>query len=297
MAAAPAVSIDLAKNFWIAAMAWLDVWCKDGVINETITTNFTDAIYAYVEGDTKKKENFEIRLKKLQWWGHVVKGLPGGLTDLKKIAKEYIWDSFLKGPEQVALLEANVPMAFEGGNEQYKKEGSVTVSRYLDVISKEPVYMCAGSTPCPPAVLKIFTESKTDPVVTAKANSKVSANPYGFMVVWENAIMFKTNDAKNPEGKPPGPGAACSIVSTVKGHRMKLEQLGEILAKYNAGNKFDLTEALLGLGPRKLSGASSFCALMEVVMRWMDVRRELYGGLRYFYRPLSSFYSKHKSKK
>ena len=291
-------SVDLAKKFWLEAMTWLDIWAKDGyAIDESIPSTLTDAIYNYVEGDTKKKDNIEIRLKKLQWWGKVVSSLPAGLTDLKRAAKEFIWDSFLKGPEQVALLEQNVSMASEGGSEHYKTEGGTTVSRYMDLDTKAPVYLCAGGTACPPSVLKIFNESKTDPVVRATANSKVSANPYGFMVVWENAIMFKTNDAKNAEGKPPGSGAACSIVSNVKGHRMKLVQLGDIFAKYHEGNHFELTEDLLASGPRKLTGAHSFCALMEIVLRWMDIRKEKYGNLRYFYRPLSSFYSGHKSKK
>ena len=297
---APTSSVDLAKAFWLQAMAWLDIWAKDDyVIEENIPTALTDAIYNYVEGDTKKKDNFEIRLKKLQWWGKALQVIPvaGGLADLKRVAKQYIWDSFFKGPEQIAMLEQSVSMASEGGSEQYKTEGSITISRYLDIQTKEPVYLCAGSTACPPSVLKIFNDSKTDPVVRAVANSKVSANPYGFMVVWENEIKFKTNDAKNEEGKPPGSGAACSIVSNVSGHRIKLVEIGKILARYNAGNKFELTEELLSTGQRKLTGAPSFCALMEIVLRWMDIRKELYGGLRYFYRPLSSFYSKHKSKK
>ena len=299
--AAPASSVDLAKRLWLEAMAWLNIWAKDGyAINENIPSTLTDAIYNYVEGDTKKKDNIEIRLKKLQWWGKAISGastVPGGMTDLKRAAKEFIWDSFLKGPEQVALLEQAVSMAPDGGSEQFRTEGSTTVSRYLDLETKAPVYLCAGSTACPPSVLKIFNESKTDPVVRATANSRVSANPYGFMVIWENATMFKTNDAKNAEGSPPGGGAACSIVSNVKGHRMKLVQIGDILAKYNQGNRFELTEDLLASGPRKLTGAHSFCALLEIVLRWMDIRRETYGNLRYFYRPLSSFYSGHKSKK
>ena len=299
--AAPASSVDLAKRLWLEAMAWLNIWAKDGyVINENIPSTLTDAIYNYVEGDTKKKDNIEIRLKKLQWWGKAISGastVPGGMTDLKRAAKEFIWDSFLKGPEQVALLEQAVSMAPDGGSEQFRTEGSTTVSRYLDLETKAPVYLCAGSTACPPSVLKIFNESKTDPVVRATANSRVSANPYGFMVIWENATMFKTNDAKNAEGSPPGGGAACSIVSNVKGHRMKLVQIGDILAKYHEGNRFELTEDLLASGPRKLTGAHSFCALLEIVLRWMDIRRETYGNLRYFYRPLSSFYSGHKSKK
>lgn len=296
--AAAASSVDLAKTLWLEAMTWLNVWCKEGyAIEESIPSTLTDALYAYLEGDSKKKDIIETRLKKLQWWGKAISGVPAGITDLKRVAKEFIWDSFLKGPEQVALLEQAVSMAPDGGSEQYKTEGTTTISRYLDLDTKAPVYLCAGSTVCPPSVLKIFTESKTDPVVRAIANSRVSANPYGFMVVWENAIMFKTNDAKNAEGKPPGSGAACSIVSNVKGHRMKLVQLGDILAKYHEGNRFELTEDLLATGPRKLTGAPSFCTLMEIVMRWMDIRRASYGGLRYFYRPLSSFYSNHKSKK
>ena len=296
--AAEPSSVEGVKAFWAASITWLNSWCKEGVsIEEDISSDYSDAIYSYVEGDGKKKDNYETRLKKLQWWGHAIRELPGGLNDLRRVAIEYIWDSFLKGPEQVALLEANVPMAAEGGSEQYRKEGSISVSRYMDIATKEPVYLCAGSTPCPPSVLKIFSESKTDPVVTAKANINVSANPYGFMVVWEKAIMFKTNEPKNDEGKPPGGGAACSIVSNVKGHRMKIVLLGDILARYNAGNRFELTEELLASGPRKLTGAPSFCALMEIVMRWMDIRRELYGNKRYFYRPLSSFYSKHKTRK
>uniref|UniRef100_A0A6C0DJE6 Helicase ATP-binding domain-containing protein n=1 Tax=viral metagenome TaxID=1070528 RepID=A0A6C0DJE6_9ZZZZ len=307
-------SVELAKKTWLEAMKWLDIWTKEGyVIEENIPSSLTDALYAYLEGDSKKRENIETRLKKLQWWGialtrKVIKNedgsykilpfvVPGGLNDLKRAAKEFIWDSFLNGPEQVALLEQSVSMAPEGGSEQFRIEGSITVSRFMDIETKAPVYLCAGSTPCPPSVLKIFNESKTDPVVLAKANSKVSANPYGFMVVWENAIMFKTNDAKNEEGKPPGGGAACSIVSNVKGHRMKLVELGKTLARFHEGNTFELTEDLLASGPRKLTGAPSFCALMEIVLRWMDIRREKYGNLRYFYRPLSSFYSKHKSKK
>jgi hypothetical protein len=296
--AAPASSVDLAKTLWLEAITWINVWCKeDYAIEESIPSTLTDALYAYLEGDSKKKDIIETSLKKLQWWGKAISGIPGGIADLKRVAKEFIWDSFLKGPEQVALLDKAISMAPDGGSEQFRTEGSTTISRFLDLDTKAPVYLCAGSTVCPPSVLKIFTESKTDPVVRAVANSKVSANPYGFMVVWENAIMFKTNDAKNEEGKPPGGGAACSIVSNVKGHRMKLVQLGDILARYHQGNRFELTEDLLASGPRKLTGAPSFCALMEIVMRWMDIRKETYGNLRYFYRPLSSFYSGHKSKK
>jgi hypothetical protein len=106
--------------------------------------------------------------------------------------------------------------------------------------------------------------------------------------------MFKTNEPK-PEGVPPAGGAACSIVSNVTGHRKKLVLLGEILNRFT-GYRFDLTDEIL-TGTRKITSAVNYCALMEIVMRWMDLRRTKYGGLRYFYRPLSAYYSGHKEKK
>ena len=304
-------SLKYIRNFWNTAVSWVNSWCKSGVvITKDIPEDLSDSIIDYVERDDKKKENIKTRLEMLQWWGKAITRrvigkdkdgidvyeaytVPGGLDQLNKVAKEFIWDSFFKGPEQIQLLNEDLESAKSAASEQILNAGSINAVRYMDIGKKEPIYQCSGA-PCPPSVLKLFTDSKIDPVVNAKANKKVSANPYGFMVVWENDIMFKTNDAKNEEGKPPGSGAACSIVSNVKGHRMKLVELGKILAKYHDGNQFELTEESLS---KSLNGAPSYCALTEIIMRWMDLRKESYGSKRYFYRPLSSYYSGHKSKK
>ena len=291
-------TLDQAREFWKQANIWIDSWAKDDAtaISETIPNTdanpLSKAILAYVE-DPSKKDNVEIRLKKLQWWGRTLIGLDG-MRDLRTIAREFIWDSFLKGTEQAALLRENVPYASEAGNEQALVAGTVEAQRYISLTTREVVYMC-GETVCAPSIVQIFTGSKTDPVVNAKANQNVTAEEYGFMVPWDaNTMIFKIN-APKPEGKDPGGGAACSIVSTISAHRKKIVDLGKILTRYTEKN-FDLTDEIL-TGTRKLSGAPSFCALMEIVMRWMDSRRALYGNKRFFYRPLSAYYSKHRSKK
>jgi hypothetical protein len=296
-------SLKYIRNFWNTAVSWVNSWCKPSVaITKFIPEDLSDAIVDYVERDDKKKENIKTRLEMLQWWGHAIAG--EGISDLNKVAKEFIWDSFFKGPEHIQLLNEDLDSAKSAGSEQVLAAGSIKAIRYMDIGKKEPIYQCSGA-PCPPSVLKLFTDSKIDEVVNAKANKKVSANPYGFMVVWENDIMFKTNDAKNEEGKPPGSGAACSIVSNVKGHRMKLVELGKILAEFHKDNKSFLyikeketmVYALSEENLKSLNGAPSYCALTEIIMRWMDLRKDSYGGKRYFYRPLSSYYSGHKSKK
>lgn len=300
------INMELTRTFWSEINTWIDTWAKEGTEASTILENITDTpgnplsttILRYVDNDSKKKENIESRLKKLQWWARSIGNLPNGLSDMRKVARQFVWDSFLKGPEQLILLEEGVAYAEEAGNEQIIASGSITGYRYLDVLTRIPLYKCSsptGTTLCPPSVLQLFTSSKTDPVINAKATPTTAAEIYGFMVPWENIMMFKTN---SPKPKDPGQGAACAIVSTVSAHRKKLVQLGIILERYDTEKKpYDLTDQILSKGGRALTGAANFCALMEIVMRWMDIRRERYGGLKFFYRPLSSFYSKHKSKK
>ena len=295
-------SVDLARAVWSQVSSWIDTWAKDTATPESIVENIPNsatnplskAILDYFENDSGKNKNIEDRLKKLQWWGKVVARKPEDLKDLRTAAKQFAWDMILKGEDQVLLLQEGGANLEEVKGEQEIKSGTVTAFRYMDVTTQLPVYVCNGSV-CPPSVLQLFVGSKTDPVINARANQTTTAELYGFMIPWQNSIMFKTNEPK-PVGKDPGPGAACSIVSTVKSHRTKIIQLGAILARYDAGNIYDLSDDIL-TGARKLTGAPAFCALMEIIMRWMDIRKEKYGGLRFFYRPLSAFYSKHKSRK
>ncbi len=297
------LNINTLRSFWTEVNKWIDEWAKDGTSPEKIIENIPDSpgnplstsILKYVNNDNTKKENIESRLTKLQWWGRSIANTTNGLRDLRIVARQFAFDSFLKGPEQVALLEEEAVHIEDVGNEQTLTSGSVKAYRFLDISKHEPVYKC-GATVCPPSIIQLFISSKTDPVINAKAHQRVAGELYGFMVPWGNIMMFKTNTPK-PAGKEPSSGKACSIVSTVKGHKMTLIELGTIIARYDDGKTYDLTDKLITERKPVLTGASNYCALVEIVMRWMDVRRDQYGGLHYFYRPLSSFYSKHKGKK
>ena len=300
-------NITLVKAFWIEANTWIDSWNFDTVpAVESIPANLSKVILEYLEGDNDKKIREETRLKKLQWWGRSIgvsaaaaaaaataAALEENLEDLKKVARQYIWDNFIKSKEQISLLQEGVPYQDIAADEQIVVLESVTAFRMLDIESGKSLYVC-GDRLCADSLVQQFEKSKTDTIISSKANQRVSAEIYGFMVPWEGNIMFKTN-APKPEGSVPAMGAACSIVSNVTGHRKKIVLLGEILKRFT-GSDYDLTEESLTV-TRRMTSAINFCALMEIVMRWMDVRRAKYGGLRYFYRPISSFYSGHKGKK
>ena len=297
---------------WTAANEWIDEWSTRGVITESISDALSTSIATLVEGDKDKKDNIESRLKKLQWWGYsipkqsiasagggagTVQKVQDELDDLRTIARQYIWDTFIKGPDQITLIQRQAPHIDEVANEQIVRYGERTILRYLDVESGSVLYICEDGSRCDKsdaAVYRQLLQSKTDTFLLSQANQRFAANFYGFMVPWEKAsIIFKTNDKPSVEGKDPSRGLACAIISTVKTHLRKLEVLGTILNTKH-GSHFSLTEADLSSGPRRLVGAHSYCALLEIVLRWMDLRRASYDSRRFFYRPISSYYSKHR---
>jgi hypothetical protein len=286
--------LSLVKAFWIEANTWIDSWNYDTApAVEGIPATLTKTILEYLEGDKLKKDTIETRLKKLQWWGRSIGAVEEGLQDLKKVGRQFVWDNFIKPREQIGLLQEGVPYQDMAADEQIVVLETITAFRLLDIETSKPLYVC-GDKFCADSLVQQFEKSKTDTIIASKANQRVSAEIYGFMVPWEGNIMFKTNVPK-PEGTAPAGGAACAIVSNVSGHRAKIILLGDILSRFT-GLNYDLTNEALTV-TRKMTSAINYCALMEIVMRWMDVRRAKYGGLRYFYRPLSSFYSGHKGKK
>ena len=289
------------SQFWAAANAWIDSFAAP--YNEGVSQEFDPLILRIAGNDIDRRDNIKIRITKLQWWARSVATAiaadPTGIADLKKIARQFIWDSFLKPDEQHYLYTMEVPYLEEAIDpEQMVTAGvgpaAIKAFRYLDPISHEPIYLCETGV-CAPSVLNIFKTSVKDTVIRAVADETTASEIYGTLLPWERSYIFKTH-APKPKGKDPSGGAACAIVSTVSGHKKKLVEIGDILARHSEGKHFDLTDDQFKTG-RKLQGAASFCALTEIVLRWMDMRRAKYGGLRFFYRPLSAYYSKHKSKK
>jgi len=300
-------------KMWTDINTWIDAWTATNPIVEKISDELSTSISAFVGGDKEKRENIESRLKKLQWWGQslLVKGLSVGgaagdkeraeeVLDLQVVARQYVWDTFIRGKDQVILIQQNAVHKDTVANEQIVDFGGRRVIRYLDVDSGTVVYICEDGSRCDRSDAAAYRQmllSKTDEYLQVRANQRTSAQFYGFMVPWERStLIFKTNDKPAVEGKDPGRGLACALISTVKTHMRKLEVLGNILSD-KSGSQYSLTDATLASGPRKLTGAHSYCALLEIILRWMDRRNSKYNSLRYFYRPISSYYSKHRVSK
>jgi hypothetical protein len=145
--------------FWVEANNWIDSWGE-----ELPPIGFTKAILDYVEGDAAKKDNIETRLKNLLWWAKALTTVEGGIDDLKTVARQFIWDSFIKGREQIALLQTGVPYQDLAANEQIVVLDAITAFRFLREETKKAAYVC-GQTLCADSLVIQFEKSKTDEVV------------------------------------------------------------------------------------------------------------------------------------
>lgn len=302
IAAAPPVDVDTVflVNFWTQLNRWIDDFKAPMV--ETVPKELVSLLLTLANKDVDKRDNLEQRLKRLQWWGKSILMMNGDLSDLQTVARQFVWDNFLNVDQQLALYtsdESYIEIVADPEYQATSGSGSkrVTAYRYLKIDTKSVVYLCNPSTKtvCSPAEIQAYTSSKTDIVITAVADQTTTGELYGALVPWENGLMFKSYKPVK-KGKEPSGGSACVISSTVSAHKKKLIELGLILARYTGGSHFDLLDDTFKKGaPRNLSGASNLCTLMEIILRWMDLRKQYYGNLRYFYRPISAFYSKHTS--
>jgi len=80
-------------------------------------------------------------------------------------------------------------------------------------------------------------------------------------------------------------GEKCDNVSNINKHRVKVVELGEIMAAAGKGN-YSLTEEILDRSKRKIENVKRMCMLLDFVLRYMDNMGVQ--GRRWFYRPIEA---------
>jgi len=113
---------------------------------------------------------------------------------------------------------------------------------------------------------------------------------YGFLSAKRGQQVFKTQ-APHPTGGKPDRGQECSYDSAPKEKIERLVMLGKILEKSGMSN-LDLKEGILVQRSREIKNATSYCSLMELVLRYMDNKRV--SNKKWFFRSIESYYTKHR---
>lgn len=309
-------SVDDVAAFWEAIVEWVDEMAATTKAIP-IPIEFLTKI-SRLAGEDKAVEKRISQIVAIVRWFQIAyhssapaaggAGVSRDTTVFKRTLLEFFWDNWLTLAEQKALSDD--PHAAD--RENIYNLGGMNVHRFLNAESKKPEFLCKGE-PCSKAVAdtvgrakddrlanRIVSDETTADVVIApneKGKPTVQQLVYGFMVPKKGAIVFKTNNAPG-EGEKVGRGAECSIVSNTTSHMMKLIHLGLYMASKGLSD-MNLREAKFYesrkddiYGTLEVKNATRICALMELVLRYMEVQRV--GGRHWFYRPVAAYYSGHR---
>ena len=198
---------------------------------------------------------------------------------------EYIWDNFLTSQEQYTLFK-NKRVPFKIAEEQIVKD---KYFRYMNLNAPyNIIYMCDTKI-CQPSVIEYL---ESEDVTYTQANVQTTGKGYGFLVPIKGSLTFKCNSSVARVGSNPEGGQGCKIISTLSPHIEALVNLGNILK--DAGlNDLDLNKDVFEK-KRSFKNVQRYCALRELVLRFMDAKRVK--GLRWFYRPIAATKSNHGKK-
>jgi hypothetical protein len=308
VAAAPVAAAPAAlRSFWSASKAEAEAIARGSAASADFSDAFKAALKEKYPGELYD-EVYE-RISIINWLYEDIYTSPiyktdedktRDLTALSKTFLEFMWDEMLRPDEQEILLDDDT--AKDVAREQIivipeTKSESIHSFRYVDVSTvNEIIYKCDGKVCI--STIKTLLEDK-DPLKNLKIDATTTGALYGFIVprVDLEKLVFKTSDGSSKNG------AECALVDTREIHVKKLISIGDILEK-GGHSRFMLTSEAIKAASgaakskaynRKLKNVPRLCALMNIILRFIDILR--IGDKRYFYRPIASIKGGHKGKK
>lgn len=243
------------------------------------------AINEKYKGNTELIKYNIFRIEMIYWLYISLKNNRESRIFYADVVLEYIWDNFLTSQEQILLLK-KVPNKIS--------EEQVVNNKYFRYINLQKPYDIKYISL---ENNKLIVESlqdrleENDPYKSLKANTDTTGKGYGFIVPIDGVLTFKTNKDVARVGDLPEGGQGCKIISRLAPHIESLILLGNIL-KESGANDLELNrEVLEGTSSRSFKNVQRYCAVRELVLRFMDLKKV--NGLRWFYRPISSHKTEH----
>jgi hypothetical protein len=212
---------------------------------------------------------------------------------LSYVTLEFVWDYCLMYNEQIELSK-------EKDNEVIQKVAAehLLKNNVFRYISPNPpfniMYWC-DTKPCDQIIIDMMEKDTTEKYSIIKANVETTSNYYGFLVPKSGSIvtlkLVGINSRVAEVDNVPPSGAECKGIQTKAPKLDLLYKLAEYLK--NAGlPDFDLNKLILeSTADRIPKNTNAYCALIEFVLRWMDIKQVK--NRRWFYRPISAYKTKH----
>ena len=253
-----------------------------GTLSSELPSSITEVIIEKYKGNKDLITYNIMRIEMVNWLYISIKNSADDRRLYAYVVLEYIWDNFLTSKEQFTLLSIAPKKVIE---EQIVGDKSFRSVKLQSPYNIEYLSRANGQRLAPSEIEYL---ELNDTYNDLKTNVDTTGKGYGFMVPIKDVITFKSNKDVARVGDLPEGGQGCKIISTLAPHVEALINLGRIIRE-SQPTDYDLNKEKFAI--RKFSNVQRYCALRELVLRFMDVKKMK--GLRWFYRPISSYKTKH----
>jgi len=214
---------------------------------------------------------------------------------LRSVILEYLWDEWLDAATQLSYYNSKDEEILNIATENITRSGSYEAFRYIDSQTNILKYICEDGQPCPAGVVDAF--SKTDePIKGVKAVQGKTGFMYGFVVPKTGNMVFKTHNP-HKEGEKVSGGQECGNVAS-KDYVNKLKSISSEIIKqdvpitdFDEKNFYMKADRAENKKSIEISNSTQGCTLLNLVLRFMDKLNV--DGKRWFFRPVSAYYSGH----
>ena len=215
--------------------------------------------------------------------------------NFKTVVLEYLWDEWLDSTTQISYYNTKDPLILSIANENIVRSGDYEAFRYIDSQTNILKYICENGEPCPKGIVDAFSKT-ADIIKESRAIEGITGFMYGFVVPKTGNMVFKTHNP-HKEGEIVKGGQECGNVAS-KEYINKLKGISKEIIKHKVAIK-DFDEANFYKKADKAENKKSIeisnntqgCTLLDLVLRFMD--KVKVDGKRWFFRPLSAYYSGH----
>lgn len=210
----------------------------------------------------------------------------------RKVLIEYFWDKWITTEEQLqlAMKSETAALSIVIPADTVYQLGTVKINRFLNPNDGKIIYQCQDGNPCQRVIIDEIGRDKNDHIQKILVNQDTTGPLYGFIVPKKGGIMvFKTSEPPESSTIKVSRGSECANVSSIDIHISKLVRLGTYMSGIGNTN-YGMTVGILA-GERKLTNSTRVCALMEIMLRYMDNIH--IDSKRWFYRPVPAYYSGH----
>jgi len=216
----------------------------------------------------------------------------------KSAVLEYLWDEWIDSQSQYNYYNSKDPVVLEVADENIVSSGGFSAYRYIDPQSNVLKYICDNGEPCSKGVIDAFSKI-SDSTTQTKAEEGTTGFMYGFVVPKAGTMVFKTHKP-HKVGETVKGGQECGNVASGD-YKVKLYSLIKELTIKEVGirdfDKEAINRKVSKIQDKKsveVSNSIQGCTLLDLVLRYMDKLRT--DNKRWFFRPISAFYSGHMGK-